>query len=524
MALLIILYSLYALLLIIHTRSYTYSACNCDLKNSVSQNCTSGICTCISGAMGVTCDECMLGYYKTQTGVCTGECRLQFLESVFTRFSFHSVCTSCYSQSAAIIVSTNNTLSLNYNLFNATNLPNQNLAVRFNSTSIAVSSVCLRTNDTAKFFNVVRSALSKLADNVTQFATNVSQTMDMLGLVEYYAHVVYVNAIAATTLQNEIEEEVAFAIQCLAETVYSTLLQLQGSKDAICNYVSVGQLLYDKVVNFSLILQNQLNQANSSLSKTQVILDSINLTISQAIALNDYNLNFITKVQKNFTEDQVKLNFVSTSLFTLKNATELLSDTISKFVSIPIILPLKDDLISLWNHANVTISFVKDLISQVDSDSTQAMDIRSELTQLQAHFDTLSNKLLQLTTTLILNSNITSSLKLALVAQSTSINGVITDAVTISSNLQTFNTIFSQTVSLLNQLLNNLHDLQMVVDYCVQRIVTINSIISNFNEAAGTVNDTAAVIRIANEKVQLTYISWYVLCKELFIFALGHIY
>lgn len=446
------------------------------------------------------------------TGVCTGECRFQCLQILFTIF-LNSVCSSCYNQSAAIIVSTNSTILLNHYSFYITSLPNQTLAMQFNNTSTAVSSVCLKTNDTVKLFNVVRSALSKLADKVTQFATNVSQTMDLMSLVEYYADVVYINAIAATVLQNEIEEEVTFAAQCIAEDKNSTLPQLHSSKNAICNYVIIGQLLYDKVVNVSLRLQNQLNQANSSLSKTQVILDSVNSTISQAIALNGYNLEFITNVQNNLTDDTVKLNVVNISLFALKNATELLSDTIAKLLYIPIILPLKDDLISLWNRANVTILFVKELIDQVDSDITQAMEIRNVLTQLQAHFDTLSNKLLQLTATLILNSNFTNSLKLALDAQLTSTNGAITEAVTVSSNLQMFNTLFSQTVSFLNQLLDNLHNLQMMVQYSVQWIASINSIVSNFNEAAGTVNDTAAVIRIVNEKVMLSIIFWYVLCK-----------
>lgn len=316
-----------------------------------------------------------------------------------------------------------------------------------------------------------------------------------------YAAVVYVNARAASILQYLVEDEVAFATQCTAAAEYLSLPNLESSKDTICQYAATGQLLYDKVVNFSIILQNQLSQTNSSLSKTQMILASVNSTVHQVMVLNGYNMDGITMAENDLTDNQVKMNFVNVSLFRMKNQTELLSKTIAKLLLTPIILPLTDDLTSLWNHANVTLAFVEDLISQVNTELLHAMDIKEELTLLHSQFTTMKNKLLQLTNTFILNSNLTRSLRLVLDTEVKITDIAITNAIAVANNLQAFSAVFSQTVSFLSELLKYLMDLTMVANHSTQQIITMKNIASNFNQIVDVINSTAAVVRHANDKV-----------------------
>ena len=400
-------------------------------------------------------------------------------------------------------------------------MPNKTLFEKLSNTSNAVTLVCVKTNDTAKLFLAVESALSILAVQVVQLSINTSQTMDLLNLVEYDAAVVYVNAIAAISIYTGIEEQVVSATDCIAKVNTVLLPQLQGSADSICNYVAVGQQLYDEVVNFSSVLQNQLNKANNSLSRTWQILASVNSIINQAMTIDTDNLNFIAMLQVNVTDGEAKLSFVKAELVTLNNNTESLLSTITKLFSMPIILPLTGDLISLWNHTNITLALVEELISKVNSETAQVTEMGNELVQLQTQFGALNNELLQLMNSSILNSNAISILRLATDTEFSDTNSTISNAANVFKNLQMFKNLFSRAVLLLNGLLNKLADLKILINNSSQLIGSMQNIVSNFNGAASTVNDTATTVRYANDKVRLTAIYFVCLHKSGFIFVPG---
>ena len=370
--------------------------------------------------------------------------------------------------------------------------------------------VCLKANDTVKLFFIIQSSLPKVAEQIVQFALNVSHTMDLLGIVQYYADVVYINAIAASTLQNEIEEEIIYALDCISRVRTSFLPQLQMSADAICNYVPIGQQLYNELVNFSSILQKQLNQVNSSLTKTLVILSYINSTINQTVTLTARNLDSTAVLQANVMDGEAKLNFVNTAVVALKDKIEALSNTITKYLSMPIILPHERDLISLWTSINDTILLVGNLINEVNTEFTSALLISNQLEQLQAKFDTLNNKLSQYIDASILNSNTASSLNLSTDAELISTNHTITNAIAVLNDIQMFRALFSQAQSLLNLLLSNLTDLNVMTNYSMLSIERMHLIFSSFYLAASTVNDTSATVKIASNKVRVTSMSLHI--------------